>query len=147
MVTDLNKKAALGRRNRRGNTIKRMEFYSQQDPEFVDIAVRNCYERDVPLAQAAMVKFSQKMLAKSVKVIWFASGKTDITRMLKDCKMWAEKIPQDIANAESGIGSYFRGAGKIYYTKIFKKSCISHINVKIRKTQRLDRPIQSNYSG
>ena len=73
--------------------------------------VKKRFEREVPLSQAAMVDFVAKLRKKSIKVIWFSAGKLDVTKMLKECKMWAEKIPQEIANSDTELGKYFRGAG------------------------------------
>ena len=77
----------------------------------MDDMIKRRFEREIPLTQAAMIKFTATMRAKSIKVIWFASGKTDVTRMLKDCKMWAEVIPAEISKANTELGSYFAGAG------------------------------------
>ena len=112
MIADLNKKAALGRRNRRGNTIRQMAKGYDHGQSYME-TIKRRYERELPLVQAAMIRFVNAMREKSVKVIWFAAGKSDTTRMLKECKMWAEIIPQDIANAETDLGVYFRGAGKL----------------------------------
>ena len=87
--------------------------------------VKRRFERELPLTQAAMIKFTQLMRAKSIKVVWFAAGKTDITRMLKDCKMWAETIPPEISKANTDLGSYFTGAGKLTLSNLTK------FNVKI----------------
>ena len=111
MVANLNKKAALGRRNRRGNMIKRMGNHQNRTQEYMEESIRSRYDREVPLTQAAMVRFAERLRARSIKVIWFASGKHDIVRMVKECKMWAEPIPQDIANAQTELGNYFYGAG------------------------------------
>ena len=115
MITDLNKKAAIGRRNRRGQTLRQFQYAVSANPTARDVEdlVRRRFERELPLAQAAMVRFVQTMRAKSIKVIWFAAGKTDVTRMLKDCHMWAERIPTEIANSQSELGAYFSGAGNI----------------------------------
>ena len=113
----MNKKAALGRRNRRGVTIRQYNYANAaHTPEAMEDMVKRRFEREIPLTQAAMIRFTKLMRAKSIKVIWFAAGKTDITRMLKDCKMWAEIIPREIAHANNELGSYFAGAGKL--TKI-----------------------------
>ena len=119
MVNDLNKKAALGRRNRRGNTIKQINKGYDYGLDYNETLKRR-YERELPLSQAAMIKFVNAMREKSIKVIWFAAGKSDTTRMLKECKMWVETIPHDIANAETELGSYFTGAGKYAHLKMLK---------------------------
>ena len=37
--------------------------------------------------------------------------KADISKMLKECKMWAEVIPAEISKADTELGRYFSGAG------------------------------------
>ena len=79
-------------------------------------SVKRRFERDVPLTQAAMVRFTKIMRSKAIKVIWFTAGKSDISKMLKECKMWAEVIPSEISKADTELGRYFSGAGN--YSKI-----------------------------
>ena len=87
-----------------------MRRYDQTE-EDVQNRIKSRYERDLPITQAAMIRLVDLLGKKSVKVFWFAAGKQDVTVMLKDCKMFAESIPQDIAKADTELGSYFRGAG------------------------------------
>ena len=58
------------------------------------------------------------MRSKAIKVIWFTAGKSDISKMLKECKMWAEIIPSEISKADTELGRYFSGAGKNLKTYI-----------------------------
>ena len=112
LIADLNKKAALGRRCRRGTTLSNYNYnIANNKGVSFEETVKRRFERDIPLTQAAMVRFAQKMKAKAVKVIWFAAGKTDVVRMLKECHMWAEVIPAEISKADTDLGRYFGGAG------------------------------------
>ena len=117
LIADLNKKAALGRRNRRSNTIKQCNkgYYDKST------AIQRRFEREIPLTQAAMIRFMHKMIHKSIKVVWFGAGKSDVVKMIKDCKMFAEKIPAEIAQADTELGAYFSGAGKflVYINSIY----------------------------
>ena len=116
LITDLNKKAALGRRNRKSASVN--QFTNAVTANYPNAnfeeTVKRRFERDVPLTQAAMARFTKVMRSKAVKVIWFAAGKTDVVKMLKECKMWAEVIPAEISKAETELGRYFSGAGKFY---------------------------------
>ena len=102
LIKELNQRASSGRRNRNREWMKRFEAETASD-----IMAR----KDLPLTQAVMIRVTKFLRHEwGIKVIWFAAGKQDEVRMLRDCKMWSETLTRP-ANAEDG-GNYDKLYGR-----------------------------------
>ena len=84
MVLELNQKASSGRRNRTAEWTKR-----RTEKQAQTYAAR----KNVPLLQGTMIKITKQLRKKwGLKAVWFAAGKNDEIRMLKDCKFWSDRL-------------------------------------------------------
>ena len=81
---ELNQRASSGRRNRAAEWTK---LHGGQKGQI--FAAR----KNVPMLQATMIKVTKTLRHKwGLKAVWFAAGKNDEVRMIKDCKFWSDKL-------------------------------------------------------
>lgn len=106
MVLELNQRASSGRRNRVGEWTKR-----KGEKEAATYAAR----KNVPLLQGTMIKITKQLRHKwGLKAVWFAAGKQDEVRMLKDCKFWSDRLfkPENLTKGDP-IYDLFGNADKL----------------------------------
>ena len=93
IVEELNQRASSGRRNRNHELMKKLPS---------DEADQVMARKSLPLTQAVMINITKKLRHEwGIKVVWFAAGKQDEIRMMRDGKMWSNQLvrPREAGNA------------------------------------------------
>ena len=106
IILELNQRASSGRRNRVSEWSRR-----KSEKEAADYAAR----KNVPLLQGTMIKITKLLRHKwGLKAVWFAAGKQDEVRMLKDCKFWSDRLlrPSNLTKGDI-IHDLFGNAAKL----------------------------------